>query len=65
MYYFVISIAGFFVFAIYLLHRMYVYSEHDLFEINWDTIFTRDNIIFSLIITILFFAIAYFIGSKK
>jgi hypothetical protein len=65
IYYLVIGIIGIIVLAIYVLHRMYMYSEHDLFEINWDTLFTRDNFVFSLIITFLFFAIAYFISRNR
>ena len=59
LYYLIIGIIGLVVFAIYILHGMYVFSEHDLFEINADALFTLENFLFAVFIVLSGLAIGY------
>ena len=65
LYYLIIGIVGLVVFAIYVLHAMYVSSEHDLLEINVETMFTLENFLFAVLIVITGLTIGYILAKNE
>ena len=65
LYYLIIGIVGLVVFAIYVLHAMYVSSEHDLLEINVETMFTLENFLFAVLIVITGLTIGYILTKNE
>jgi hypothetical protein len=65
LYYLIIGIVGIVVFAIYVLHAMYVSSEHDLLEINVETMFTLENFLFAVFIVITGLTIGYILTKNE